>query len=298
MATRRTREGPRFDHGAQYFTVRDPLFERQVDSWLQDGVVSQWDGRICTLKDGRLEWKQNPTPRYVGVPGMSAVCRHVAGDLDIRFGEQVRPPKFADGGWRVCNGDGQLLGEYDYFITSAPAPQSAELLEGAPTLQQTARRTKMHGCWATMLSFDESLELPFDGAFIHGSPLAWIARNDSKPGRGGPCETWVLHASPQWTDQYLDQEADEVLALTLDAFWRATGAERRETSFALSHRWRYAIPLEPHGSRCLFDQRLKIGACGDWCGGPRVEGAFLSGLATAETVLSACQTSTASDESE
>ncbi len=36
----------------------------------------------------------------------------------------------------------------------------------------------------------------------------------------------------------------------------------------------------------LFDPDLAIGACGDWCGGPRVEGAFLSGLALAERILS------------
>ena len=30
MATRRTAEGPSFDHGAQYFTVRDERFERYV----------------------------------------------------------------------------------------------------------------------------------------------------------------------------------------------------------------------------------------------------------------------------
>jgi renalase len=37
---------------------------------------------------------------------------------------------------------------------------------------------------------------------------------------------------------------------------------------------------------CLFDPTMNIGACGDWCGGPRVEGALVSGLALAEQILS------------
>ena len=121
----------------------------------------------------------------------------------------------------------------------------------------------------------------------YGSPLSWIARNDSKPGRGSAGEAWVLHASPEWSSQYIDEEAEKVLPKMINAFWQATGAQRRATSYAAGHKWRYAIPPEPLDSPCLFDPQLRIGACGDWCGGPRVEGAFLSGRALAGYVLSA-----------
>ena len=50
-----------------------------------------------------------------------------------------------------------------------------------------------------MLAFKQSLGLEFGGAFVHGSPLSWIARNSSKPGRDVEPETWVLHASSEWT---------------------------------------------------------------------------------------------------
>ena len=55
--------------------------------------------------------------------------------------------------------------------------------------------------------------------------------------------------------------------------------------FAAAHFWRYAIPPEPLGTRCLFDPELAIAACGDWCGGPRVEGAYLSGVAAAGRMM-------------
>jgi predicted NAD/FAD-dependent oxidoreductase len=147
-------------------------------------------------------------------------------------------------------------------------------------------RAKMQGCWAVILAFDASLELPFDGAFVHESPLSWIARNSSKPERSGDRESWVLHASPKWTSEFLEHESDDVLPMLLDAFWQATDAEPCTPAFAASHRWRYAIPPAPLDSRCLFDPQLRMGACGDWCSGPRVEGAFLSGMALAGRILS------------
>jgi predicted NAD/FAD-dependent oxidoreductase len=286
MATRRTAEGPRFDHGAQYFTVRDTRFQRYADSWMQDGIVARWEGRICTLTNGRVEWKQEITPRFVGVPGMNAVCRHLVADLEVRLSTQVRPPEFDQGIWNLGDEQGEQLGQFDCVIISAPAPQSAELLAAAPNLQQQAKSTKMRGCWAAMLSFDHSLELPFAGAFVHDSPLSWIARNDSKPQRGGDQESWVLHASPEWTDQRIEEGRDDILPQLLDAFWQATGAKLREPGYAAGHRWRYAVPPEPLEDRCLFDAERRIGACGDWCSGPRVEGAFLSGMAMAGRLLS------------
>jgi predicted NAD/FAD-dependent oxidoreductase len=292
MATRRTPEGPRFDHGAQYFTVRDDRFDRYVKSWLQDGIVAPWEGRIVTLVKGRVEPKTSTTPRFVGVPGMNAVCKHLATDLDVEFETRVATPDRVQGLWGLADDRGRSLGQFDYVISSAPAPQSAELLAAAPELQRQAGQTRMRGCWAAMLALNAPLELPFEGAFVHHSPLSWIARSDTKPQRGNCAtatdrhqECWVLHASPDWTEQFLEAADDVVLEALLAAFWQATGVAPRRADFATAHRWRYAIPPQPLEAKCLFDAHLQIGACGDWCGGPRVEGAFLSGMAMAERLL-------------
>jgi predicted NAD/FAD-dependent oxidoreductase len=285
MATRRTAEGLRFDHGAQYFTVRDERFGRYVRCWVQAGIVASWDGAIATLGNGRREWKQKTTLRYVGVPGMNAICRHLASDLHVVFGTQVAPPEFEEGGWRTRDHQGQQYGPFDYFISSAPGPQTAHLLTAAPDLQRLANGASMHGCWAALLAFDRSLELPFDGAFVHGCPLSWIARNSSKPDRDGNHESWVVHAAPEWTTHCLDEDPDAVLPQLVSAFWQATGASPRTPIYAASHRWRYATVPQPLESPCLFDPRRRIGACGDWCGGPRVEGAWLSGMAMAGRLL-------------
>lgn len=294
-ATRRAAEGRRFDHGAQYFTVRDERFARHVRAWAQDGIVAEWRGRIVTLTNGDVETKRSSTPRYVGVPGMNALGKHLAEELEIQLETRVASVAKGSGStWQLHQDDSVLLGEFDCVITSAPAPQSAELLARAPNLKQKALVTTMSGCWAAMLTFDEPLELDFDGAFVHASPLSWIARNSSKPGRNADPEStaeecWILHAAAEWTDRHLDDEATDVLPQVIDAFWQATNATRRTPKFATAHRWRYAIPPEPLEDPCLFDSELRLGACGDWCSGPRVEGAFLSGMAMAGRVLAAAQ---------
>ena len=71
-------------------------------------------------------------------------------------------------------------------------------------------------------------------------PLAWIARNSSKPGRDGS-EAWVLHAGPAWSRERLEDPAGLVIESLTKEFRRlATGADWREPVHADAHRWRTA----------------------------------------------------------
>jgi renalase len=284
MATRRTEDGLKFDHGAQYFTVRDERFERHVKGWLEQGVVAPWHGKIVSLCDGEVTESHNDTKRFVGTPGMNSVCKALATGLDIRFQTRVASIDRDSGRWHLQCEHGISLGSVDAVVTSAPSPQSATLLQQVPELQQQAVSCDMQGCWAAMLAFPEPLGLSYDAAFVQHSPLAWIARNYSKPQRDAGSECWVLHASPTWTASCLDDDQTVVLSKLLEHFWMATRAKPHSPRYAAAHRWRYAIPPSPLLSPFLFDSALHIGACGDWCGGPRVEGAFLSGLAIADCI--------------
>ena len=58
LATRR-HEGLAFDHGAQYFTVRDARFRREVARWAARGVGARWDARLRTHEEGR-RWTRAP----------------------------------------------------------------------------------------------------------------------------------------------------------------------------------------------------------------------------------------------
>ena len=52
-----------------------------------------------------------------------------------------------------------------------------------------------------------------------------------------------------------------------------------------THRWRYAMPTHVLPTKFVYDAARRIGGCGDWCDGPRVEGALESGWHLARAVL-------------
>ncbi len=285
MATRRTKQGAAFDHGAQYFTVKDDRLQQHVDRWIEAGIAARWQGRICTLAAGLCIPSTSETMRYVGVPTMTAIPKHLAANLDVVLQTPISRIAHEAGVWRVQGEANADLGRFDVLIVTAPAPQTSRLVADIPAFRAKVAAVELAPCWAVLLALDEPLAVPFDGAFVQDSPLSWIARNDSKPGRSAAPNCWVLHASPAWSREHIEDVADSVTPTLVSAFWSATGTAPRSCLVVNAHRWRYSLPHEPLEQRCLFDRESKLGACGDWCGGPRVEGAFLSGLEMAETVI-------------
>lgn len=284
MATRRTPAGDTYDHGAQYFTARDALFQEQVRWWMDAGVVAEWHGVIGTLEHGRVTRSEREQVRYVGVPSMGSGVREYAETLHTRYEVRVERVEREGSAWRLTTESGERLGPFDVVVVAVPAPQAVPLLAGAPELAARAATVNMEPCQAVMARFEARVTLELDGAFVHDSPLSWIARDASKPGRAEG-ERWVLHGSPEASREYLESAPVVVAARWVESFAQATGLEVRPVETVV-HRWRYALPSPALEETALFDASMGIGACGDWCGGPRVEGAFLSGVALARRLAS------------
>lgn len=273
-----------FDSGAQYFTVRDDRFRRYVASWQTDGIVQPWPGRVAVVKNGKVELKDPSLERWVGVPDQQAIAQHLAGSLKIEYNVTVAGVKKNQQGWQLATGNGGNRGIFDAALLAIPAPSAAALLDEAPVVREQISRIRMTPCLSVMAAFSSRLDLPCDGAFIHGSPLAWVARNNSKPERPA-IECWVLHAGPQWSAAQKQTEPAVRDRLLLESFFQALSLPPVEPVLLESRYWPEAAAENPMNAGCVWDPALRLGVCGDWCQMSRVEGAVLSGMAAAGRIL-------------
>ena len=282
MSTRR--EGDwQCDHGAQYFTARHPEFRAEVARWQLAGVAGPWSPRLQVLGGTSSHQPDSAVQRFVGIPRMTAPGRFLADTLALTTQTIIQQLQRRANGWHLSSVERGTLNEcFDAVLLAVPAPQVVPLVEGvAPGLAAVAASASMRGCWALMLRFTAPVELPFDAVFVNEGPLRWISRDNSKPGRGGP-ETWLLHASAEWSEAHLEQSADSVAETLLKAFKQLGGPAPQAWT---AHRWRYA-DTEPVMNRgCVWDAGLGLGLCGDWLNGGKVEGAWLSGRRLAQQVL-------------
>jgi predicted NAD/FAD-dependent oxidoreductase len=256
-----------------------------VSAWRDRGLVIPWTGRVVVLDQGRLEPEKQPPERFVGAPGMNAVCAHLAQDLEVRFNVRVTRLEQRGARWLVRGDVNQALGSFDAVVVSAPSPQTAVLLADAvPRLAARAEAVDMQPCWAVMVAFDAPLELGFDGAFVQKAPLRWVCRNTSKEARPA-AEAWVLHASPEWSEKHIELDRETVARRLLETFGDSVQRTLPTPTHLVAHRWRFALPVNPLSEACIHDSSSAVFGCGDWCAGPKVEGAYLSGRAAAARLL-------------
>ena len=284
MSSKRSDAGA-LDMGAQYFTARDRRFVNEVQRWQSNGWAEQWKPQLYNFKSGQLTPSPDEQIRWVGTPHMSAITRALLDDLPVQFGCRITEVFQGKQHWNLLDADGGNHGPFSHVIIATPAPQATALLAAAPKLASAAAGVKMDPTWAIALAFDKPLETPMEGCFVQDSPLDWLARNRSKPGRDASLDTWVLHATSAWSKEHLDLSKDAVIEHLHGAFAELLQSAMPAPSFSLAHRWLYARPSSAHEFGVLADADLGLYVCGDWCLSGRVEGAWLSGQEAARRLI-------------
>ncbi len=271
--------------GDQYITVSNPLFLKIVDSWVEAGLLRLWEGWVVELNHGQILNLENAPLRYRGQPNMQAIPDQLAKGLSLRYSTVVQDmERGEDGRWRLFDNRGCYLGMYDILVIATAPHHAKTLARWSRPVYQKIKKIDMTLCWSAIFDFDASLGLPFDAAFVLGSSLSWIARleaPDPRPGR----ECWIVNASPEWSAQYAASFRGRVLHALMEDFFEACDVPARKPSASHVHCWRHALPINTLGEDCLFDEQTSIGACGDWCAAPRIEGAVLSGFSMADRVM-------------
>ena len=286
MATRRDGDW-RFDHGAQYFTARDPRFLRHVLAWRERGLVEAWDPRIAVIDSGRIGSAPAGTERFVAQPGLSAVCREFASELDdCRYGWRLQQAVFTTDRWCLHSTNGDSI-EADALIVTTPPDQAGPLFTTAALRAQVESAVAgvlMEPCWAVMAVLERPLLTGADAAFVNEGPLSWICSQAAKPARP-KVQSWVLHAAPAWSRMAIEHDPAAVADELLRTAMALPGAQPGGVECAAAHRWRYALAREPLDAGTLWFAEHRLALAGDWCAGSRIEGAFLSGAAAAGRVM-------------
>ncbi|MDQ3078735.1 MAG: FAD-dependent oxidoreductase [Pseudomonadota bacterium] len=253
------------DHGAQYFTARDPAFKHLVAIWRDVGIA--------------LPWPLAGADAWIGVPGMNAIVKQMASAHAVTWGQHVAAMARKNDKWWLAGTSGEI-GPFDAVVLAIPAEQAATILSLHDfSMARIALLARSQPCWTSMFVFDGPLEdLP--SIIRNRGAISWAARNSAKPGRRGP-EAWVVQASCAWSLAHLEESSEHISAMLCDALSQAMESTIPEPVAAVSHRWRYALSAGT-GDGALWDQTIGLGVCGDWLLGPRVECAWLSGRMLAQ----------------
>jgi renalase len=294
-----------FDHGAQYFTVRDPRFEKVLG--ITPGLCKPWSanavrvldphGRVAEVALPRQERHWVAAPQMKSLPDQWAVPLAASGALELQTRvTRIERDTLEPQRWQLHTAGPQdsvhVYSGFDAVLLAMPAALAAGLLQQsavAPALAQRVAGVEVAPCWTLMLAFPQAMQPTlshlgpqWNAALSTHHRIAWLARESSKPGRD-MVERWTVQASPEWSQEHLDDDAPRIQGKLQKAFEEITGI-RAEPTYAQVHRWRWAKTIKPLGQSHLWEAKQALGVCGDWCLGHRLEDAFISGLELALAV--------------
>ena len=268
LATRRIEGGLQFDHGAQFVTASGPAFAAVLEGMKASGTAAPW-------ADGANE------DRFVGLPGMTGLAKHVGKGLDIRQNTEIISVLRVEGQWMLQIGAENL--PFDHVVLTAPAPQSLRLLGPKNELSRALATVEMAPCLTLMAAFASSAAVRGLIRREDERPLAWIALDSSKPGRSVP-NAWIAQTGPDWSSRHLELSMEEATEQLLPMLCDYLALDRASVIYSATHRWRYARATRALGKPFLQDATGTLHVGGDWCIGDRVEDAWTSGHAIANDI--------------
>ena len=139
------------------------------------------------------------------------------------------------------------------------------------------RPIQYHPCIALMVLLDGPSTIPAPGWMrLESDPIDWIADNTQK-GISPKASAVTIHASAEFSHRYFDSNHDQLAEQLLLAAKPWLGEDVQDWQL---HKWRYSQPKQVYPERFMEIPALPgLYFAGDAFGGPRVEGAALSGIA-------------------
>jgi renalase len=280
MATKRIGNAV-FDQGAQFFTTRDEQFEAMVTSWAKCGVVERWAG--------------GEDDRWVARPSMTGLAKALAADVPVTLSQKVQSAQFHEscGCWEI-EVEGEGLYCADRIVFSSPVPQSLAILDAGHVklpgaVRADLERCDYYPCLALMVVLDRPSDLAAEGVVMTEGPIRWVVDNVKKGIAQAAPAALTLHLNREFSAQHYGATEDEIWALVGEALRPIMGGA--EVSSRRLHRWRFSEPKTLHRKRCEWVEEMNLGFCGDVFGGPRVEGAAISGMALARRIITSFEAS-------
>ena len=264
------------DHGAPYFSA-ESSFSDFLRQQLPAGSLQAWRPQVA----GQL--RSDEQLHSIGVPRNSAITRGLLGDLRFQPSTRIARIEAGPDGWQLYNDGGSRLGDWAIVVVAVPAPQALMLVANQPLFAEQLERVRMEPAWVAAIRTGQSVD-QWPGVAVFEHPvLRRIVNNSAKPGRGSD-HIYLVQAQKSWSERFLEEPPEAVGRHLLANFAELAGRQQGH-ELLFTHRWRYAFADVPLGSPFLWDRKLQLGVCGDWCLGRRVEDAWRSGADLAEHIL-------------
>jgi renalase len=290
LATRRL-AGTHADHGVCYLQPKGAAFSQLIDELVNEQILRVWTQGIHRLSADGVLPPVKFAPCYAAPAGATAIARYLGQNLEIINSQAITAISPIGNGWQLNSADGQWNAEQ---VVVAIPPAQALAIAGMVIdthCSDQMRLVNFTTSIAAIAVFPKNqqaaaAQLTWQGIQGIDHPvLGWIGLDSSK--QLEPLQpVLVVQSSAAFAAENFAAPDLQVIGKRLLAAATPFAIGLDSPEILQVHRWGYAFAQNPLPDLFLTAQvKAPLYFCGDWCGGNRVESAFLSGLAVAEKIL-------------
>ena len=257
------------DSGVQYFTLRNPVVRKEVQSVSGDQLQTI---SPPVYENGKIY--REGEERFYLAGGNNRFGKLLAEGLEVRKESEVRGVFPQGKKWEVA---GEL---FDGVVSSAPWPQSAALFGMRES--EVVFEPNLTACLEYLIPWDGGRYATLDST--GQDPLAWVGCENAKEGRIQKGKSvYVVQASTSYSREHLEADPTwwiQDLQKLVEKEW---GLDQEKRGATFGHRWRYARRSRGAPQPSALADGLYM--CGDSVTDSRVESVWQSGMEVAEKVL-------------
>jgi renalase len=287
--------GTHADHGVCYLQPKGAAFGQLIDELVKGQILRVWTTGIHRLgADGVLQLPAKFAPCYAAPLGATSIARYLGQDLEIINTQAIMTISPIADGWQLSSTDSQWIAKQ--VVIAVPPAQALAIAHHVidPHCLYQISSVSFTTSITAIAVFPKSqqvvaAQLPWQGIQCIDHPmLGWIGLDSSK--QLDPQQpVLIVQSSAAFASKHFDAPNLAAVGQQLLEFALTFVPGLDVPEILQVHRWGHAFAQNPVSDLFLTAQSnnqmiAPLYFCGDWCGGDRVESAFLSGSALAKKI--------------
>ena len=271
-----------FDHGLKYISLKNQSFKFFLDQYLSP-FVKKWKSKIFFFEENKILVET----KYIGNRGNSDFVKFFFNKNVIFLKELESIKNNNKNVWTLYFKD-KTKEQCKKLILTIPLEQCQKIIE--PLNLNLNLLGSMSPNLTVMIAFEKSLKISFDLIKFSKNFILKRALNESSKNRSenNPnFELWTLESTLFFAEKHCPnykEKKNEIMNLMISEFLNLFNIKNNNIVHKDIHSWLYAFKKENSVQNFYWNNKLKLGICGDWMCGSAAESAWRSATGLADQI--------------
>jgi renalase len=236
-----------------------------------------FSGFYTTHLDFTFGRKKSVT-KYIGKKGNNEISKYLTKNIKVNYETTVTNIKFNSNFWTITVNNKKKV-SFKYLILTCPFLQTKILASKYLKKQFLGLKVNMSPTITTMVAYKNYKKFPISSIKFSDQILAWAAHENSKNRFKSNQSLWTIQCTEAFSKKIINLykiNKYKFMLIILKRFQALLGLQIKNIVFKNMHGWKYSYNKTKTPFESIWDNKTKIGVCGDWLIGPKAEDAWSS----------------------